>query len=290
MISQRAQLESQIAQARRILERNRQAGPFGDCGMAAHVAELEGRLAELKGELSAGCARVELKFDGPPVLGQSGIRADFAASALGSFMQLFKRLARIKNLDDGSLFFTAPARGSFGFVLQEMGQEQLVDQSKLAATSDELNSILKQISSQEEESDGLDIDPTLMRPLQDFLNILSKNSATVLIDAGATNVELGESALKTASSRIERVKIDSSESTYVGVLHGVLPFNRTFEFTPDGEGAELIRGEVDSSLDINDEVKPLDMERCSVTIEENVAEYPSGRSRRWYVLKEIEKE
>lgn len=288
MISQREQLESQIAQAKRMRAKLGDLGPFGDGGMSAHIAELEQHLASLQAA-DASVARVELKFDGEPVRGQSGIRADFGAAVLGAFQKLLKQFARIKGIDDSLLFFTAPARGSFGFVLEEMGQEQLVGKSKLAEAADGLNAVLQRMTSSEDSSieDDEDIHPSLMRPIQDFLGLLSKNSATALVDAGSTSVRFDKREVETASARVKQIQITRSENSFAGELRGVLPADRRFEFLPDGEGAKVIKGTVDDSLDILEDIKPFDMMRCRVSIEENVAEYPSGYTRRWNVLKSI---
>lgn len=269
---ERKELAQQVGAAE-LLRADIPPGPLGDGGLGAHIAELREQLAR-SGEPSKAGARVEVTFSGPPVLGQVGIRADFTALATSRFQRLVNGFSLAGA--DSSLFITAPARGSYGFVFEELGQQPLAE-SPLADAIDAMNSTLRGVG-RERSARALDnLEPRQVKPLIAFLKVLSRAKVRVRIASRTqdTVLEAGDAdwALETAN----QIRTTVTTEEVAGSLEGVLPTSRKFEFKPStGPG---FGGVVAPTLDIEKTVQPWVTRACTATFTKTVTEYPSGYTR-----------
>ena len=143
-------LSSEITTLNELLTSARQSGDFvGEMQLEHRISELSGKLESLKeNTVSDNSASVALFFGGQPVLGSRGIAAEFAGTALEQFQNLIAKIFANNEVGDlgergkvpfkanSELMVTGLARGSFGFVLDEMSDQVQLESSQLSHVID----------------------------------------------------------------------------------------------------------------------------------------------------------
>lgn len=225
----------------------RSAQEYGDAiseyQLSRKKADLEQELDSLA-QAAANRASVALLFAGGPVVGSRGISADFAGGMLEHFQSLVTRTFAAAELgalggrgpvpmrQATDLMVTNLARGSFGFVLSELSDQDEIQETALKIMVGKAVTTISMVSSEnelefEEAIDGLD-GRTLIS-LRDFFKTLDVSGATVRLVDDASDISLDSTAIHRARSRVESTSIDESEETISGVLAGFLPEHRKFE-------------------------------------------------------------
>jgi hypothetical protein len=234
--------------------RTEQEDPVGWLQFSQRKAMLEEQLAQAADDLSTSAA-VGLFFGGRPVLGSRGIAADFGAKALEQFQAVVatKHAAQegpvgsrgpVAQRDRSQLMITDVARGSFGFVLEEVDGEQLVD-TPLRHTLDEVIDAIYRVSAPDEEAFEAVIeavDNRVLNSLRSFFKLIDDAGATMRIVEEQRDFTLLRDAVERARERTESLEITDDEKRVEGVLY-VLPESRKFELHPIG-GQQTIRGAV----------------------------------------------
>jgi hypothetical protein len=212
-----------------------------------------------------------LFFGGPKVAGSLVIEADFAGEALERFQDIVsKRFARreLGNLAargpvpiraDSKLMVTAVTRGSFGFVLEEVGDQEEALRTQLAEVLGDVVDFVAQVADPAEEvfleAVG-DADSRMLMSIREFFSTLSKAQASLRVVEGEREIALGRDDVQRGKDRTEGLEITEQESAHLeGMLLGLLPVHRRFEFVLEGE-AEPISGKVaaDASRALADQV------------------------------------
>jgi hypothetical protein len=195
--------------------------------------------------LSDNEASVALFFGGDPVVGSRGISAEFAGIALENFQNLISKVFVIDEVGEmaargkipmkvnSELMVTGLARGSFGFILEERGGQSQVEKSPLAITVDKVAHMLKDTVDRDEsifESLLEDLDNRTLIALREFFVNLDTNKATVRIQENDLDFVLDKSSINRGRLRTEATKIEEDERIIEGVLIGLLPEHKKFEF------------------------------------------------------------
>jgi hypothetical protein len=216
-------------------------------------------------------AAVALFFGGPKVAGSMGIDAEFAGQALDRFQDLVsKSFARRENGDlgsrgpvptrhDSSLMVTAVTRGSFGFVLEEVGDQQEAIRTQLSEVVENVTDLIANITNVEEQiftEAAADMDMRLLTSTRGFFKTLDNAKASLRIVEGEREIILSRADIERGRERTEALEVEEQVSVpLTGMLLGLLPVHRRFEFVLEGSG-ENISGKVasDASRNIGDQL------------------------------------
>jgi hypothetical protein len=245
---------------------------------------LEHRLQELRAELEtlnrvprAEPAIVELTFRGAPVVGSHGIEASFAAKIISAFRTTISTIAadiegrltaetgRLPTTD--RMLITGCALGSFGFRLEEADPQILTEEPSLVSQSiRQAKAILAGCATSDEAlADALgDAAPRVLNPIREFLTCLKNADATCTMALPNERFQLQnaneiEQALERASAEVEEETITAN-----GVLRGVLPDTRKFEFRHDD--GTLFAGKIDRTVEDPESLIAFQRQPCSATI------------------------
>jgi hypothetical protein len=249
-------IKAEIGSLDRLIEESELYGDFVATSQFKYKHdELTKELNELA-DKKENSASVALFFSGKPVYGSVGINSDFAGKALESFQEMISKIFAVSEIGSQSkkgpvafssqskLAITEVSRGSFGFILNEIVEQESFIKTELKHVLENLTHILDMTVSQD-ESDFDDAIQTLdkrsMQAINKFFKNLDSNEATLRLVEGNSEHLFSSSSIKLGRSRIENTKIQEYEEKISGTLIGFLPESRRFELT---QGNELISGSV----------------------------------------------
>lgn len=223
--------------------------PVGEMQYGYRKMALESELATLQNGDETK-ASVALFFGGKPVFGSKGINADFAGKALNDFQEIISKVfahleqgtlgsrGRIAFSNESQLMVTEVARGSFGFVLDEVSDQMDLVETALKNVVDEVASIIEKTAANEQNKfDEVlsEIDARTLISLRDFFGNLDKNSATLRLVEGNKEFQLDEDAVHRGRERTENTSITETYDYLEGILIGFLPEHRKFELKLSNE-------------------------------------------------------
>ena len=132
--------------------------PLGEYQLTKRKASLEKELSECTANTDS-LASVAVYFGGKPVFGSRGISADFAGRMLNHFQDLvgltFAKVelgtlaerGRIPRRDATNLMITEIAKGSFGFILNQISDQDEFEITALKNTVEEVAKIIERTAS-----------------------------------------------------------------------------------------------------------------------------------------------
>lgn len=195
-------------------------------------------------------ASIVLYFGGGPVHGSRGISMDFAGATLEKFQELVTRsyahveLGAIGErgpvpLQDASrLMVTNVGRGSFGFVLEELDNQEEIADTPLKNVVENVASLLEKTASPNSiafEEVVENLDARTLSSLKDFFTNLDKREATFRLLEEKFDFTLDHVSISRARMRTESTQIEEEEQIIIGTLEGFLPEHKKFEMRFDGE-------------------------------------------------------
>lgn len=223
----------------------------GELQLEHRLKLLTEQLSKLKeNTLNGNSASVALFFGGKPVLGSKGIAAKFAGLALEQFQNLISKTfatcevgalgerGRIPFKAQSELMVTGLARGSFGFVLDEMSDQTEIEASELSHVIDKAAHLIRDTAAQDDavfENMVEELDPRTLIALRDFFTNLDTSEATLRVVEKDTDIILDAPAIHRGKIRTEATSIEEETTEIAGTLVGFLPEHRKFEIrTNDG--------------------------------------------------------
>lgn len=223
--------------------------PVGEFQLEKRKGKLEAEIRSLA-NAREDKASVALFFGGKPVLGSRGISATFAGQMLESFQGLIAR--KFASTELGALGERGPvpmkqatdlmvtnlARGSFGFVLDELSDQEEIDVTALKLVVEDVVTTLERVSSSNEadfEEVVDELDPRMLISLKDFFIALDSAEGTLRLVDDAADIALDSQAIHRGRLRTEATSIDENDLTIEGMLIGFLPEHRKFEMNVEGE-------------------------------------------------------
>jgi len=239
-------LSSEITTLNELLSSARQTGDIvGEMQLEHRIGELSNKLEALKEQtLTDNSASVALFFGGQPVLGSKGIAAEFAGVALEQFQNLIAKVfannevgdlggrGRVPFKANSELMVTGLARGSFGFVLDELSEQVQLESSELSHVIDKAALLLRDSAAQDDavfESLLEELEPRTLIALRDIFSNLDSSKATIRIVEKELDFTLDGPSIHRAKVRTEATSIDETVTEIEGVLVGFLPEHRKFE-------------------------------------------------------------
>lgn len=231
--------------------------------LEAKQANLQQALADVGDAVEAATASVALFFGGRPVIGSKAIDSRFGTAAVSAFQDL---VAKIQTQSDGglgkrgplpdigekSLHITDVARGSFGFILEEIVDQASLVESPLKSAVDAASDLLQSFAHGSEEKFEEEVaayDDRVLAAAASFVGTLRNFGATARVVANETEFRLSTEAVELAAARAKTTTLIEDEAWIIGTLSGALPESHMFEFKANDESVGTFRGKVDKSVD-----------------------------------------
>jgi hypothetical protein len=204
-----------------------------------------------------------LTFRGRPVIGSEAVFAEFGMAATQAFSEaVTARAASLKepvsemgpipNRDDYQLLVTGTAVGSFGFLLEEPGDNLLFGEESPVGKA------LRQTQQLFESTNGSDDDLTeataalparVIKEARKFLETLAAHDAVCNIAVGGHTFGFSDvGQVRRAVDRLDVRNIHQDDQSFFGSFLGVLPTARTFEFQVTSESNSVLRGKIASEV------------------------------------------
>lgn len=242
-------LQAEAAGLAELLEEARGLGDIvGELQYQERLQEISDQLTSLANSKSKH-ASVALFFGGKPVFGTRGIAAEFAGRALETYQDLIaKAFARLEIGTIGArgptpmkaatdLMITGVTHGSFGFVLEELSDQEELQETALHEVMSEVSDLLVHTSAlNDSEFEGAadQIDARTLISLREFFKRLDSDEATLRIVENDREFRLDSAAVHRGRVRTEATQIDEQTQRITGVLAGFLPDHRRFEMRENG--------------------------------------------------------
>ena len=235
-------------------ERTEQDDPIGWYQLSIRKGELEKELSAVE-ETNEPEAKVGLFFGGRPVYGSKGILAKFAGKALDEYQDLISMryasqttgslgsAGRIPLQEHSQLMITDVARGSFGFILEEIAENHSLIDTPLKAVSEEIAELVYRISLSEDDFFDTMVDAMddrLLTSLKSFFKVLDDNGATLRIVEGIKEYQLDREDVQRARLRTEVMEISEDKKEAIGRLY-FMPAAKKFELHVS-DSDEVIKG------------------------------------------------
>ncbi|KPN76746.1 MULTISPECIES: hypothetical protein [Shewanella] len=189
-------------------------------------------------------ASVALFFGGEPVLGSQGILASFAGNALENFQELINKAfaskengslgerGKIPLKANSNLMITQVAKGSFGFILDEVSDQIEITETALKHTVDYVLELINASAQPDDETfEKLieSLDKRVLQSLKDFFITLDKAHSTMRLVGDEQEYSLDSHWIHRARLRTEATEIDEDEDLVVLKVLGLLPEHCKFE-------------------------------------------------------------
>lgn len=221
--------------------------PMGEYQLSKRKQSFEQELSTLVATIEKR-ASVALFFGGKPVLGSRGISAEFSGKIIDHFQNLVSRnfaktelgvlgeRGRIPMRHASSLMVTEVVKGSFGFILDELSDQEEIEETALKKMVEEVATVIERTASPNEldfEEVAESLDSRMLIALKDFFVILDSAEATIRIVEDLADFTLDQQSIRRARIRTESTSIDESNLILEGVLEGFLPDHKKFELRVD---------------------------------------------------------
>lgn len=239
---------------------------IGELQYREKLQQIETEINDLKNNISTN-ASVALFFGGEPVVGSKGILASFAGNILENFQELVNKSFAAKEngrlgergkvplKSNSDLMVTQIAKGSFGFVLDEVSDQLEITETALKQIVEDVLELID-ISAQSNE-DAFEkiietLDKRVLQSLKDFFITLDKANSTMRLVSNEHEFSFDSNRISRARKRTEATEIDEIEQTVNLKILGLLPEHCKFEAIMDD--GKLILGSV--AKQATDQFKP----------------------------------
>ncbi len=296
---QREHLKTQLIETDRLLGMV-SGDPFMSASLSARRKEVEERLESLPvGEVEP---RTVLFFAGDPVQGSNGIDATFAGQVLVPFQNMVmtdyahRHLGKVGSRGRRSgesqsrLLLTGLPRGSFGLELTKAEGDELFEEGQLADTLAHVTRLVDSAARSDEDfaSELDDNSPRLIQNLKDFLGIVAKANASLILESGDVRCSLAPREASEAFDRVSGTVSNEEEIEVRGVFRGVLLDSWRYDF--NDEDGHRLSGRLDDELSVETfsewNREYFDRE-CLARLLKSTVAFKNGRCRTTYRLLDL---
>ncbi len=251
-------LQQQISQLQEFLKLE-QDHPFLLASDKARIEMLQNELDQLPDEQDD--SKVTLLFYGEPVVGSVGIDAEFTVKTLFPFQQMVSaayndrrsgslgKRGVIKNKNASSLVLTALPKGSFGFELTHIKNEEsdLFSEIDVAKSLAFINDIICAAASNDTDfSENLEqANIRIIKNLQRFLKSIYKSNAGIKIETGTHHCSLTPQHVEDAYIRVSQTRTEKDNINLKCIFKGGI-IDGQFELETDNH--TTIRGKFDEKV------------------------------------------
>lgn len=263
-MSNRARIEAELAQVRSLLETIPVSHFFERMGLESRVSELEKEIALFKsGKPLAGRTKVAIFFGGRPVIGTRGIDARFAAEAIHGYQEVVSRVFATQLIgelnasgpipleDQSHLHITDLPRGSFGFQLEDLGEEaslELFSQAPpLTEAVEKANAIIAAASDSDEAfADAMnEVGDRVYSAIKGFFATISSAEATFRLESEKMQLSFDAAKVSAAVARATAERTEEVDAPVLGTFLGVLAGSGKFEHR--AENGSVLAGRISPS-------------------------------------------
>jgi hypothetical protein len=246
-------LQADLSSVNSLLKMAKEVGDIiGEFQLSKRKKFLEDEITRILEEPDKS-ASVALFFGGKPVYGSRGISTDFAGHVLETFQELISKTYAIKERGSmgkrgpvpleksNQLMITEITRGSFGFILDELDNQNDMFDTGLKLIVEEITSLIERTASSNdiEFEEAIEkIDKRTFDTLKDFFKTLDSHGATIRIVEDKFDFILDEISINRAKQRTDTTDIDENDEFFTGVLTGFLPNHQKFE-AKSNEGKDI---------------------------------------------------
>lgn len=260
--SKKEWLQWQLTETQSLLEQSKDS-ELMSLSLSYRIEDIKEQLKALENSDQKE-AKIRFLFAGNAVLGSMGIKSSFAnktmASALGLIQiqsiynshgeeYIGKRGKLCKN-NMGEIYLTGLPRGSFGFELSLMNeQDDWYAKDKVAQSMTEVIDIIQAAATnQEKYEEIIETHPSRMLVyLKDFFKELSAEQSILKMESGSNYVELSVSDNQNAYNRVSSTISDEIETKVFGIFKGAFVSSGKFEF--QDEDGNIKHGKVCEDID-----------------------------------------
>jgi hypothetical protein len=238
--------------------------------------------------------KAKLTFRGKPVVGSHGMTAEFGSKAAQIFADAYAAVAAglgerlrymgpIPDRAKNQLLITGTAIGSFGFEFElPSHREDLLNEEP--HTDQALKKLQDLMQTSAEGSDDQiselvdEIHPRAVSKVHDFLNYLAQQQAWCGLEFDGAFFRYSDiDQLRISADRLLEGNIRETNESIVGFFSGILPNDRTFEFTEMGSKG-VTKGKIAPEIE-DPEILLRDFYRKRVTAIFSVLQVGQGRPR-----------
>jgi hypothetical protein len=238
--------------------------------------------------------KAKLTFRGKPVVGSHGITAEFGSKAALTFADAFAAVAAglserlrymgpIPDRAKNQLLITGTAIGSFGFEFELPAEREdlLSAESQTEQALKKLQDLMQKSAegSDDEMSEIVDeIHPRAVTKVREFLSYVSQQQAVCGLEYEGSFFRYSDTdQLKRSVDRLLEENIKETFESWSGAFTGILPNDRTFEFTEVNSG-NVIKGKIAPEVDDPD-VLLREFYKKLATVKFAVVQVGKGRPR-----------
>lgn len=227
------------------------------------LEDIDEQIAALE-DAPSNLASVAVIFDGLPVIGARDIRLSFAADALSAYQSMVStvyaaRLSEalhdrgaLRGLDHSRLFISDLARGSVGFILEELVvQQHEMFPTLLKDVVEDSTQLLSSLKYQEDDGFAAFVEttnPRLVAAVQQFAKVLAEAKASARIVGAQSEVFLSVEDVGELANQLRDVDVTTETIHVSGVLLGILPESHRFELKPLDDSLSVIDGPASDDL------------------------------------------
>jgi hypothetical protein len=254
---ERDNLLADLESALQLLSEMAESNPLGRMMLNSRIKEIESELSEIASAPST-VASAAILFSGEPVTGSRSIQAEFAGKMILKVQDLVSKqfAASISALgsrgpvpgsQDTKLQLTGLAFGSFGFVFEEKeASSPAFFDSPMKIALEKTFKVMSDFANGNEAEfrDAIkDLEPRVFFTLREFISELYVNKAKVRVVEDALTRDFDFEQIALAHQRLQQSNIVEDEFVAKGLLIGLIPIGRRFEFKIE-ETEEIIAGTV----------------------------------------------
>jgi hypothetical protein len=212
----------------------------------SRLEEVENKLKRVNKDFLHSSSKLKITFRGAPVLGTTGISSIFGTNAIKALTDAINSILKSLNLgksENANLMITDIAKGSFGFVLEDIGNQSFSllpedDKSTNIAINkfQEILGFASNSDSSELIENIIELDLNSINKIKDFVEILDKNKAVCAINFNKHSFSFkNNNQVKTALSHLDIAKKSDIDEILNIMFLGVLPNKRKCEFKLVGD-------------------------------------------------------
>lgn len=244
--------------------------------------------------------RTVLFFSGQPVVGSSGIDANFAGRVLAPFQNLvmsehaqrwhgaLDSRGRRTGEQESRLILTGLPRGSFGLELSKAESEEMFEEDQLADTLAHVTRLVESAGRSDEDfaSELDETAPRVIQSLREFLKVVAEGNAGLRMESGDFRGSLAPEQASSAYDRVNSTTTTDDDIQENGVFRGLLLESWRFDFV--NESGHKISGKLDDSIS-EEEAARLSREfldqSCTADLIKTTVLFKNGNVRKSYILK-----
>lgn len=286
--SKKEWLQWQLTETQNLLQLSKDS-ELMSMSLSYRIEDIKEQLKELD-KVETKEAKISFLFAGNAVLGSKGIKSSFAnktmASALGLIQiqsiynsygeEAIGRRGKLSKNNMGEMYLTGLPRGSFGFELSLMNNQNLFAEDEVSQSIIEVMDIIQAAATNPKKYEEIiETHPSrMLGHLKDLFKELSSEQSILKMESGSKYVELSITDNQIAYDRVNSTISEEQETKVFGIFKGAFVDSGKFEF--QDEDGNIKHGKVCDDIDedrIVDFNKDFTNQQCIMIITERIVRF-----------------